>query len=155
MKKCRWLWLMIGMLMISLLTGCGMIDKFSGRWVSEPSDKDFFGHVYARVLDIKSNGDKGYVINTYVIEYNKNNDAVQVNNDEKLMATKTQEGNTIRIQELLGNPPIIYDENSKTLTSDVGRMSGIKLEFKQVKNDEELEKVKDKVLEIGRQNNKK
>lgn len=146
----------MSLLVVSLLAaGCGGSDKFSGRWVSEPNGKDFFGHVYARVLDIKANGDSGYAINTYVIEYNKNNDAVQINNEEKLMAAKAKEGNTIRIQQLLGNPPIIYDENNKTLTSDVGRMSGIQLEFKPVKDDQELEQVKDKVLEIGRERNKK
>lgn len=147
--------LLAGFLVIILLAGCGMSDKFSGRWVSEPNDKDFFGSVDARVLDIKANGDSGYVINTYVIEYNKYNDTVQINNEEKLMAAKAKEGNTIRIQQLLGNPPIIYDENNKTLTSDVGRMSGIQLEFKPVKDDQELEQVKDKVLEIGREKNKK
>ena len=155
MKKCRMFGLLAGFLVIILLAGCGMSDKFSGRWVSEPNDKDFFGSVDARVLDIKANGDSGYVINTYVIEYNKYNDTVQINNEEKLMAAKAKEGNTIRIQQLLGNPPIIYDENNKTLTSDVGRMSGIQLEFKPVKDDQELEQVKDKVLEIGREKNKK
>ena len=147
--------LLAGFLVITLLAGCGMSDKFSGRWVSEPNDKDFFGSVDARALDIKANGDSGYAINTYVIEYNKYNDTVQINNEEKLMAAKAKEGNTIRIQQLLGNPPIIYDENNKTLTSDVGRMSGIQLEFKPVKDDQELEQVKDKVLEIGREKNKK
>lgn len=156
MKKCRNLLLLVSLLLVSLLAaGCGGSDKFSGRWISEPPEHNPWGQPSSRVMEIKANGDKGYIIKTYLWEYDKTTDEVKMNNEEKLTATKTKEGNTIRIQGLLGNPPIVYDENNKTLSSDVGRSTGITLEFKQAKEDKDVEQIKEKVLEYGRKNNKK
>ena len=151
MKKSKCLLFLLAMMAISLLSGGGSADKFAGCWVSEVST-DWAGFTDGEVLEIKPNGDSGYIIENQCFRYIKDKDGDRVirSNHDEMFANKPKEGNTITIQQSLGRPTIVYDENNKTLKTDLGRMSAKVIEFKQVNDKQAVEQLKEKVLEAGR-----
>ena len=151
MKKC--LLFLLAVMVMSLMAGCGGSDKFAGRWVSEPY-KNMLGESQTDVLEFKANGDKGYVIKEYTYAYDNKTDSVELSHEDEFFANKPKEGNTVMLQG--GLPvPIVYDENTKTIKTDLGGKYFRTVAFNQVKDDGDIEQMKEKILEADRPKNKK
>lgn len=131
---------------VTAFSGCGMSDKFEGKWTTDIIDKSmgFKINPKVEVLEIKKNGDKDYIVKYYTLHYNSDTDTVVEEQGIELTAQKAGSDNTIKIMQGF-QPVITYNEEKKCLQY-AGNVVGGKLEtFKLAKNDKAYQDVKDAI----------
>ena len=147
--------LIVSVIMISsimIFTGCGLSDKFEGRWTTDIIDNSmgFKIEPEVRALEVKKNGDKDYIVKYYTLRYSSKTDDVVESNVIEATAQKGGSDNTIKIMQGV-QPVITYNEEKKCLQF-AGNMITGKLEtFKLAKDDKAYQEVKDAIKKANKE----
>lgn len=147
--------LIVSVIMISsimIFTGCGLSDKFEGRWTTDIIDNSmgFKIEPEVRALEVKKNGDKDYIIKYYKLYYDNESDTVKEAKPVEATAQKGESDNTIKILQGL-QPVITYNEENKCLQFVPNAMTGKMETFKLVKDDKAYQDIKEQIKKANKE----
>ncbi len=130
--------------------GCGMSDKFEGKWATDIKNEKTDPMVY--FLEIKKNGDKDYYIKRYFVHFSENKNDIVEGGILDVTAQKGGSENSINVQQGY-QQVIVYNEEKKCLQFDT-LGTGL-YDYKLVKDDKGYQDIKDAVKKSYEENKSK
>ena len=147
--------LIVSVIMISsimIFSGCGLSDKFEGKWATDIVDHNMGFKIKpeSHVLEIKKNGDKDYTVKYYKLYYDSETDTVKESNAVDATAQKAGSDNTIKIMQGV-QPVITYNEENKCLQFAGNILTGKLETFKLAKDDKAFQEVKEAIKKANKE----